>query len=255
MKNSKIHIFICDDNSEYIEYLKTVILKSGFEREEICFYEFHTGEDLVKFFHKKDIYCDLAILDMQLPGMNGDETAALFRNKFTDSVLVFCSGVYQPTDKSFKVMAYRYLYKSYTEQKMISEMKEIVHKVRENRTGNMIVAHCRFEKIRLKPTDIMYIETGKHGCKIHVCPDVDMKIKGNLLCNEKLGILYEKLKNSGFEFAHNSYIVNLNYVKQINTNSLVFISWGKEELSLAVSRSKSKEIHRRFARLMSQKYD
>ncbi|MBD5089917.1 MAG: LytTR family transcriptional regulator [Clostridiales bacterium] len=113
-----------------------VILKSGFEREEICFYEFHTGEDLVNFFHKKDIYCDLVILDMQLSG-----------------------------------------------------------------------------------------------------------------------ILYEKLKNSGFEFAHNSYIVNLNYVKQINTNSLVFISWGEEELSLAVSRSKSKEIHRRFASLMAQNYD
>lgn len=254
MKNSIIHIFICDDSKEYIEYLKKIIIHSGFKKEELCFYEFQTGEELIDFLHKENVYCDLMILDMQLPGINGDETAILFRKKYADSVLAFCSGIYQPTDKSFKVMAYRYLYKNYSEDKMIMEMEEIVQKVKENKTGDTIVAHCRFEKFRLKPRDIMYIETGKHGCKIHVCPDIDLKIKGNLLCGEKLSLLYDRLKGYGFEFAHNSYIVNLNYVKQINSNSLIFINWGKEEVSLAISRSKSKEIHRRFASLMAEKY-
>lgn len=255
MKKSITHIYICDDSREYVEYIKKVILKSGLTKEEVNFYEFYAGEELVDFLNKKEVSCDLLILDMQLPGINGDETAALFRKKFADSVLVFCSGVCKPTDQSFKVMAYRYLYKNYEEEMMITEMKEIIQKVKSNKMGDTIVAHCRFEKFRLKPRDIMYIETGKHGCKIHVCPNVELKVDGNILCNEKLSVLYEMLKKAGFEYAHNSYIVNLNYVKQINTNTLVFVSWEKEAISLSVSRSKSKEIRRRFAELMAEKYD
>jgi len=42
---------------------------------------------------KRESY-DLLIVDVQMPGINGNETARQFRKQFPDTVLVFCSGIF-----------------------------------------------------------------------------------------------------------------------------------------------------------------
>lgn len=44
---------------------------------------------------------DCLILDVAMPGMDGNETARDFREQFPDTLLVFCSGVCVPTVESY----------------------------------------------------------------------------------------------------------------------------------------------------------
>ena len=251
------HIILCDDNKEYIEYLRKVILKSGLEESEVLFYEFLTGELLSEHLECSDTKCDLLVLDMQLPGMDGDEVAEVFRKRFPDTILVFCSGIHKPTDRSFKVMAYRYLYKEYTDNRMRSEKKEIIGKMKHHKIEPVIIVHSYFKLMQLKLDEILYIELYRRGSKVNVCPDVDVRdMDGDLLSYEKLSDLFEVLKDFRFAYAHNSYIVNLKYVKKIINGQLEFIMWAdeREARRLSVSRAKVKELKARFAKELGKKY-
>ena len=252
------NIILCDDNKEYINFLKEVVLKSGPDGMQVKFYEFLDGESLTEYIEMHDIKFDLLILDMLLPGIDGDEVAHSFRKMFPNAVLVFCSGVMKPTDRSFKTMPYRFLYKEYTMDRMLSEMKEIVNKMLENKVEPIVSPHNYSTIYRLRLDEILYIEAAKRGSRINLCPDAakEYKVNGDLLSDKKVSEYYEELKGFGFAYAHNSYIVNLKYVRCITGNELEFIRWDNEQFPkrLTVSRTRIKEIKERFIDEMGDKY-
>ena len=87
-------IAICDDDREYIGELERMIRESNGGRREICFEEYVSGLDLLK---KISGGVDILFLDIQMGGLDGNETAQLLREKNFPGVLVQCSGVYNPT--------------------------------------------------------------------------------------------------------------------------------------------------------------
>ena len=56
----------------------------------------------------------------------------------------------------------------------------------------------------------------------------------NISCKMNLDEMYEMLKDYGFEYAHNSYLVNLKYVTRKTTTELELI----DGTHLSISRSK-----------------
>lgn len=113
-----------------------------------------------------------------------------------------------------------------------------------------IIGNCRYRSVKLFPYDILYIENVKHGSRIHLCPDVKLKDMDEdvLLSDLKIRSFYEQFKDYGFAYAHNSYIVNLNYVREVTYKELVFLKWNDEDkdIVLSVARSKWKELRERF---------
>lgn len=72
------HIGICDDDPIFIKYIKRLFREV---QREIEFYEYLSGEALIQDMQMRESY-DLLILDMQLPGMDGNETAKSLENSF-----------------------------------------------------------------------------------------------------------------------------------------------------------------------------
>ena len=122
------HIALCDDDLHYIEYLKKLLIgRVGMNSEEVLFYEYTSGEELVSDF-KQNIPYHLLILDMEMKQLDGDDTAREFRRKYPEALLVFCSGERQPTVKSFEANAYRYLLKSYGSDELSQELElSLIH--------------------------------------------------------------------------------------------------------------------------------
>jgi len=244
-------IVICDDDSEFVDYMYRMILQCGVEVEQLEFYNFSSGEDLVKGLNRL-LSCELLVLDMQMNDMDGHATAKLFRQFFPDSILVFCSGVVGPTDESFKVTPYRYLKKSYPDEKMIIELKAVMKKMLENNPAPIVVGKNHKSFVRLYPNDILYIENWKHGSVIHIKKDrIDYPFENKLTTKLKLAELYRELKEYGFEFAHNSYIVNLKYVIKMVSKGVIKLIDGTE---LNVSRSKLETFRASLTDFLSRKY-
>lgn len=244
------NIAICDDEEKVIQYLKNIIINSGVNREQVKFHEFSSGEDFVDYL-KDAVSCDLLILDMQMKKMDGNETAMAFRKVFPDTTLVFCSGTCMPTVKSFEVTPFRYLLKLYTDEHMQSEMKTIVKEMISKKVEPFIIGNNHLNLVKLKPSDILYISIEKHGSLIHIRPDkVEYKFEERITSKDRVESLYNQLKNFGFAYAHNSYIVNLKYIIKVTTSELQLIDGTK----LTISRSKEKKFREHFAKVLAEKY-
>lgn len=142
-------------------------------------------------------------------------------------------------------------------------IKDIELKIKELETGKagvevfeveeglpFIIGNCRYRSVKLFPNDILYIENMKRGSRIHLCPDIKLKDIDEyvLLSDLKINFFYQQFRDYGFAYAHNSYIVNLNYVREVRYNELVFLKRDEEdkEIVLSVARSKWKELRERF---------
>lgn len=242
-------VAICDDDKLFISYMKRII-KEAKEKEKYEFkvYEYLSGEELIQDF-EANIQYDLLILDMQLGGMDGDETAKHFRSRYPNTVLVFCSGVFQPTVKSFKVTPFRYLLKSYSETQFVREMKEILREVEKNFHDSCILGHYRNTSIKVRLGNVLYIENAKRGSRVIVDPkSEEANFEGQILIDEKLNELSNRFTE--LVFAHSSYIVNITHVENVKRNELLLDS-GE---SLSISRAYHKTFREAFTKSIANKY-
>lgn len=244
------HVVICDDDVHFIHYIKDLILQAGLSEADTVFYEYLSGD---AFIDDLDTFSavDLLILDIQMPHTDGNETAEYFRRHFPLSLLVFCSGVFLPTVHSFETSPFRYLLKEYSDTRMLQELKAIVSELLRKKTEPYIFATHHNTAIRVKSSEIQYISIGRNCTQIHISPEINNTCyDGSLTCKQKLPELYNLLKDYNFAYAHNSYIVNLAYVKRKNSLELELM----DGTILTISRSKEKEFRTTFAKYMAKKY-
>jgi len=244
-------VILCDDDNNFISYMKKMLEKAGLAEENAVFQEYNSGKELLDNI-TQDTQCDLLILDIQMPGLDGNETAKEFRKLFPNTVLVFCSGECLPTVKSFKVTPFRYLLKEYKDEEIISELKEVLEEVKK-RAGYVqaIEGHYRNGCIKIKVCNIVYIEKWKRGSKIHVHKDCAEALFGeSILSSYKLDELYELLQDAGFGYAHNSYIVNFNHINKILSNELYI----QDKEILTISRTYMNDFKLRYTKWLAAKY-
>ena len=122
------HIAICDKNKHFIEQMKTIFNKAGADKSQTYFYEFRSGEQLLKKVNGPIPY-NLLILSVELPRIDGYETAEHFRKEYPETVLVFCSEQQMLHPQIFNFNPYRYLLKSESEDFMLEQAKVILEEV------------------------------------------------------------------------------------------------------------------------------
>ncbi len=244
------HVAICDDDWMFMQYIKRIILSCNLGGGEVFFYEYYSGEQLIQDADKKD-NIDLLILDMQMKKMDGCETAKQFREIFPTSILVFCSGSCQPTVKCFESVPFRYLLKEYTDSRMKQEMEIVIQEMKNRKVEPYIIGNWYYNTIKLKPEEILYISIAKHGSSIYVCPNIKRyDFESNITSKERVEELYSILKDFGFAYAHNSYIVNLRHIRRKTTTELELT----DGTILSIARSKEKELRIELAKSMAKKY-
>ncbi|MCR5835464.1 MAG: response regulator [Lachnospiraceae bacterium] len=242
-------IAICDDDNEFIDYVKEILDSLGLTNNTV-FYEYNNGETFLLDL-EIGLNLDLLILDIQMDGINGNEVAICFRKACPNTTLVFCTGIYQPSPEIIKVHPFRFILKQYSKQKMQQEFSEIVSYLKEIKEVPIISGYNAYDHYQVNVDKVMYISISKRGSIIHLCEGaVADKNISTINCKRKVKELYEILKNYNFVYAHNSYIVNLRYVKSRRKDELQLMNG---EI-LSVSRAKTKEVREKMALYLEKKY-
>lgn len=165
-------------------------------------------------------------LDINMPQINGMEFS---RTLSASTRIIFTTAYDQYAIEGFRLNALDYLLKpiSYTEFLQASNKAlEWFKLVDTNEASSIFVkSGYRMEKIEL--ADILYIENQKDYVKFHV-EGVSEPIS-SLMSMQSLD---EKLPSKQFMRVHRSFIVNLNKIKTIERNCIVF---GKEYIPVSDS--------------------
>ena len=171
--------------------------------------------------------------------MDGKETAKVFREFFSDALLVFCSELHQPTAEVFEVQPYRYLLKSYTQDRMKRELDSVLEQMQKKRVPAYVIGKKDTSYIKVDIDNVLYIELARRKSVIHC--KVNQKDE-TYTSTMKLEEWHERLKDFGFAYAHNSYIVNVKHVVKTGTTELELDTGEK----LTIARSKLKEFREVF---------
>lgn len=245
-----INVILCDDDREFIQYVEKYINEIIIGIEESCdviFESYYSGEELIENI-SEDTECDLIILDMQMPGLDGDEVGIKFREIMGDyAVLMFCSGAVEPTYDSFRANAYRYLNKHWTEEKFVEELKAGVDRAVNNKSNSIVVIEDKQGIYTLRPCDIVYITILGRGCELYLNIKANKK-RSSISISKKIGEIQKMLNANSFASPHRSFCVNLEYVLRIGSKELELMNG----VIIPISKHKAKAFQEKYIRYITK---
>lgn len=170
---------------------------------------------------------DIAILDIQLSGRKtGIDIAEKIRKDY-DFPFIFLTSNSDPltVSQAKKVMPPAYLVKPFTKDELYSSIEIALYnyskRVGEVDEEELIIKDAFFIKeknifIKLKFKDILFIKSE------HVYAEIQLKNGQKHVIRGNLNKIITKL-NKKFVRVHRSYIVNLDYLEQIDHNTIVIL--------------------------------
>lgn len=251
-------IAICDDSAQDRKRLSEQIRKNIPEAEKIGIHEFDGGISLLGAI--KNIRFSIIFLDVQMKGMDGEETAIKIRELDNNVILVFYTGFVEPSPRSFEVQPYRYIMKNMTEKIMDRYIKDALDKMIEIGQAPFLTANMNRERLFLRADDIVYIEKYKKNTRVYISEN-SLRIYGikpdengelpDIRIPDKLDKIYEKLKDHGFGYPHDSYIINLKYLVYCTSKILKLKD---VENTFQIARSKASEFNSLKETFLLSKY-
>jgi len=239
----KWNVLIVDDEAparEELAYLLRDIQEIGVVRQT------ESGIEALWLLKEDDF--DILFLDIEMPGLNGLQTAEIIGGFSRRPKIVFCTAYDQYAIEAFKLRAFHYLLKPYDE----SEIEAIVRELTEERKRTDAHPHAAGSQAlpvklaieasgRIKyvaPQDIVYI--CKDGKNVTIYAE-----GGSFESGLTLSELEQKLAPYSFFRCHKSYLINLRRVSELKAwvNGAYNLMMDDSKMSsIPVSRNYVKEL-------------
>lgn len=195
------------DLQTLLDYIRRASAEAGVEVDVL---PFHSGED---FLDRYPAGCDVAFLDIDMPGLNGVATARAVRATDQRVAIVFVTNMYQFALEGYEVRALDFLVKPVRFQSFTAAFRRALDAVRTQRPTYV---ELDFDKDRrlVEVGSILYAETKGKKLVVHTR-------HGDEPCNGPLKELERRLGDAGFAYPHQSYLVNLRHVEHVGATEVV----------------------------------
>ena len=247
-----ISCIIVDDEMPAREELKYLLQE--FENIEVIGEAAH-GLEAIELNEK--LNPDLIFLDIQMPKISGIEVAHRLIKGSHLPMIVFVTAFEEFALKAFEVNAIDYILKPISKERLQKNIEKVIQTHRLRNAGfeekiekllidfrtqhvkkvNKISLYNNGRLIPIDPNEIIYATVEERSTVI-------VSLKGRFESNNTLGQLEEKLNLSNFFRCHKSFLVNLDYIEEINPwfNSTFLIKMKNTKDEIPVGRSQAKEF-------------
>ncbi len=222
-----LQIAIVEDNENDYLNLKTHLDKFSLENNiPMKLFYYSSGEAFLNEY--RPIY-EIVFLDIQLPGMNGMDTAKKLRDLDNLVTLIFTTNIASLAIEGYQYNANDYLLKPIKYETIEAKMKKIMKNVKIKTRTIPIMMDGKVKLIEY--SSLLYIESFGHNLVFHT-------IEGNFEVRDKKTMknLEEELSEFNFARCSVSYLVNLSFLSGIDKNEAVLIN--KERLPISRNRKK-----------------
>ena len=200
-----LKIAVCEDETVQRNRLLALIDESSIKN---TYNTFENGEKLLKVFEQGKY--DLILMDIYMDSeLSGIETVKLIRQKDEDIPVAFVTASKDHALESYRLSAIKYIEKPYSKDTLRLALLK-----KQDIPSLLIQKNGSLQKIPF--ADIIYIEQQVH--KIFICLNntEDVYIYG------KLSDLNEQFPEEQFFIPHKSFVVNLSFVRYIDTELKCF---------------------------------
>lgn len=209
-----VKICICDDSSEERASINALVREwSRQSGTDVSVSEYSTAEAFL--FEYEDLVPDIALLDIEMPGMNGVELAKRLRKENKLIQIVFITGFSEYIAEGYEVAALHYLLKPVSSKKLFSTLDRALEKQRID--GRKIVLKTSAETILLPLYEVRYIEVIKNYITVYA--------EGSYTVKRTLKEIEREL-DERFLRVGRSYFVNLHFISRVS-RSEIFLRGGE----------------------------
>lgn len=225
-----LHIAVCDPNASHRAALCDALEKLLFDSGDCRFACFSSGEALLEKQGAADSF-QLVFLEIRLEGaLNGLETAGRLRYRSPNTDIIFLTRAAEYIGAGYRYHAFDFLVKPVP----MARLQETVGRYLEERLrrpADFLNVSIQRRSVQLPLHQIYYLESKRRKIVVHLREET-VEFYG------RLDQLEELLAPSGFIRCHQSYLVNLSYIRQMDSTSLTLT----QGCSLPVSRPYLKSL-------------
>lgn len=215
-----LRIAIVEDQNQNVEQLQAYIARYGEEnnvRFEVCV--FADGSKILEGYSPQ---YNIILLDVEMPGINGMDTAKIIREKDANVVLMFISNMAQYAIQGYEVEALDFILKPINYFTFSVRFDRAVKRAQE-RVGGRLALQTSEGTVILKTADILYLETQNRMLYYHTAAKT-YAVRGSLQNAE------QELQVYHFARCNQCYLVNLKYVSGVTADS---VQIGDSELEIS----------------------
>lgn len=232
-----IKIAIVEDDAQcvvvYRELLDKYSQKYSYNFKVDCF---KNGMDFISDF--EPVY-DIVFMDINMPHLDGIETARLLRKSDANVALIFMTNLMQYAVKGYEFNALDFMIKPLKYFDLEMKLNKTIDYILRNQDRSILVNMGEFVK-KISILELLYIEVINHTLIYHTVGGI-YKVSGQLKKIE------EALFDFNFYRCSNSYLINLRHVLEIHGDYIVV---GFDRVPL--SRRKKKEFMTTLTEFMGQ---
>ena len=206
-----LELVLCDDEKIYRNDLKHLL---SWELElsgiEYKITEFSSGEELISTLTPAD--SQILFLDIEMPGINGIETAKKLREQENHAQIIFVTSHPDFVFQGYEVRALNYILKPYEPEKLLKVLHTALQELHISEDRYFVVEQ-RAGSIRIPLDTIQYFYSEKR--LVHLVTAAQ-----TYTFYDKLNVLEDRLPNT-FARIHNRYLIHLKYLEQIDGNQAI----------------------------------
>lgn len=220
-----INIAVVEDSVKDAELLTEYINRAFLSTSETCSVTCFSNPVLFLEGYRGNY--EIVFMDIELPDINGMETAKRLREADANVILIFVTNMAQFAVGGYAVDAMDFMVKPVSYDNLRLKIARALKRIDSRKAEKFVINGKTGAKIVLI-NQIRYIEIMDHKITIHLTD-------GEVVLSGSLSKLEEKLAGFAFSRCNKCYLVNLNYVTGVD-GFTVFV--GKEQLAISRSRKK-----------------
>lgn len=234
-----LKIAICDDEKVFGQHLKKIV-SDYLDRQNIQYeiYLFYSGEDFLELSMDMAKY-QIVFLDINMDKLDGIETAKQLRVLCKDTFVVFVTAFINYALAGYEVDAIRYILKN--SLNLVKSVNECIDAILEKMRYEIKIQKFTFKEgtKNINEDNIVYIESNLHELFFYLMKN-EIEVKR---MNETLNNVENILSNTNFVRIHQSYLVNMKYIKSMKLQKAILLD-GTE---LPIAKPRYKKARKTFA--------
>lgn len=232
-----INVAIVEDDLTAYENIKDLLQRYSSETGlQISIQYFDGGRSFLKSL--KPTY-DIVFMDINMPDMDGLETARRMRVVDNSVFLIFVTDLAQFAIKGYEVDASDFIVKPVRYEHLRQKLNRLVAIISSKKDEPKVFLHSENSNVIVNTSDILYIEIINHRLYYHTKKGI-YDVYGSLSD-------IEKTLPSSFVRCNHCYLVNLAYVTAVKKYT-VYIG----EVTLMISHPKKKEFQLALTKFLGE---
>lgn len=239
-------ITVCDDSIKDLLDIEKLLLKYQAQYPDRIF-ELEKYSDPSRLFHKiaEGNLTDIYILDMLMPRRTGIDLGRQIRKNGKENVIIYITSSQDYALEAYDVHATRYLLKPVDEGSLF-EALDYALSFTKAKTEPTYMLKTKNGLLPTAYSKIEYIENAGRKLEVHLSDGALLK---SLFIRTSFEEEVRELTEHGnFLQIHKSFLVNLDYVKQLTADSAIMSS-GRP---LPISRAKAPKVKREYLLFVSE---